>query len=79
MASLKQVLDGLTGHRTMLMTGFCLIVFTLLIVYLAIAGKAEMLQLLLSNLVLYGTFVLMLAGSAQFDKVANGVNAKLSK
>lgn len=73
------MLDKLKGHRTMLMTGFPLIVFTVLITYLALRGQDKELGIILGNLTVIGTFVIMLAGSAQFDKVASGVNAKLSQ
>lgn len=62
----------------MLMCGVALLNMLALIDYLVITGNESMLVLVLNNLLLISAAVLMLAGSAQFDKVASGVNNRLS-
>lgn len=74
---LKSFLDTVKGHRTMLLSGFCLITFTLLIVYLAIAEKVDVLTLILGSLPTIGGFIFLLAVAAQQDKYAEGISSRL--
>lgn len=79
--ALKRWLDLLKGHRTMILTGIALL-STLTVLFILLLGgedRQDEAELLLSHLITVGGFVLMLAGSAQLDKLANGINSKLSK
>lgn len=78
-ARVASILGALRGHRTMIFTGFSLVVIIVLIFYLAVREMIEPLRLILENWYGISAMVSILAGSAQFDKIAEAIKIVASR
>lgn len=76
---IKSLLEAMKGHRTMIFTGFSLVVIIVLIFYLAVREMIEPLRLILENWYGISAMVSILAGSAQFDKIAEAIKIVASR